>query len=299
MLKKEVIEKTFEEIKPLGLKSVLFAGSGEPLLHPDFSDIVNATKQMGIDVALSTNGVLLKSEIVDKCLKNISWIRFSVSGGTEKTYKKIHRGKDGDLQKVFDNIKYAAEFKRKNNYDTVLNVQIVMIPENVDEMITLARKVKECGADRFIVKSLGTMYATENSTINDVTMKFYQNNDSFYEELMSLNDDKYEVVYRKNRMHNTFSKKNYSSCYAYPFHGCIDAEGCVVPCCNFMGVKEFTFGNINNQSFVEIWDSDSHKNVMKKLEDLKLKPCTMACKLDTMNRFLKGFVYLDKHINFI
>ena len=113
----DVFMKNIRDVSPLtkgehGVKSILFAGTGEPALHPDFVDIINGTKRCGVDVALSTNGVLFTPEKANACMASISWIRFSVSGGTEETYHRIHRGMDGDLQRVFDNIQYAVELKK-------------------------------------------------------------------------------------------------------------------------------------------------------------------------------------------
>ena len=42
-----------------GVKSIMFAGEGEPLLHPDIADMVNYAKQCSIDSSFTTNGVRL------------------------------------------------------------------------------------------------------------------------------------------------------------------------------------------------------------------------------------------------
>ncbi|GAI46072.1 unnamed protein product, partial [marine sediment metagenome] len=39
-----------------GVKSVYFAGEGEPTLHPYFEGIIQATNNVGMKVAVSTNG---------------------------------------------------------------------------------------------------------------------------------------------------------------------------------------------------------------------------------------------------
>lgn len=129
-----------QEMYELGLKSLLLAGNGEPLVNKDSVDIINDLKTIGLDVALSTNGVLFTKRILEACLQSSSWIRFSVAAGKEETYKKIHRGQDGDLSRVFRNIADAAEYKRKNHLEAVLGVQIVMSPDNENEVLLLAKK---------------------------------------------------------------------------------------------------------------------------------------------------------------
>ena len=76
-----------------GVKSVMFAGEGEPLLHPDMAKIVNHCKSVGIDTAFTTNGVHLRQNFLEECGANISWIKVSFNAGDSKAYSEIHRTK--------------------------------------------------------------------------------------------------------------------------------------------------------------------------------------------------------------
>jgi len=40
----------------LGVRSIMYAGEGEPLLHKDLPKFVKTTKESGIDVSITTNG---------------------------------------------------------------------------------------------------------------------------------------------------------------------------------------------------------------------------------------------------
>lgn len=286
-------------LRRLGGRSVLFAGSGEPLLHPDFCDIVNETKYMGACTAVSTNGALFTRDKLEECLKSLSWIRYSTSAGTEATYKKIHRGRDGDFARVISSIAAASEIKHRDNLSVVLNVQIIMIPENRHEVVTLAKIVKEAGADRFIVKSVGAMDKTQSEVGRDLTADFYSSALDIKEGLKALNDDKFVTVYRDTRVANTFRKKSYSECYAEPFHTMICADGGVCPCCDLQGREEFYFGNINSQSFSEIWTGERRKQVMEMIKASGMAPCPGACKLDPMNQYLDELLHPGEHVDFI
>lgn len=294
-----VLLDCFSEVYKYGLKSVLFAGNGEPTLHRDFVQIVNRTKQIGIDVALSTNGVLFTPDKIEQCLKDLSWIRFSVSGGTEETYKRIHCGKDGDLQRVFDNIKYASQYKERYGLKTTLGVQIVMTPETEEEIIPLAKKVKELGADLFTVKTVGynplsTQYKSViDKVIADVTSEMEM-------ELKALCDDRFAAVYRGNRAEAYKSlERCYKECHAAPFYGCIDSDGIVYPCCNLIGMKNMALGNLYDYSFAEIWDGAQRKKVMQELANSNLSVCVPACRLHKMNEYLQELKYPGEHVNFI
>ena len=299
-LTRDLMRERMKEMHELGLKSVLLAGNGEPLVNKDAVYIINDMKDIGLDVALSTNGVLLTKEKAEKCMSALSWIRFSVSAGTEETYKKIHRGKDGDLLRLFHNIEDAVQIKRIRNLSTILNVQIVMTPDNVDEVITLAKKVKELGADRYILKSVGWLPNTESNLRNTIDReRFYNEHQNIEKKLLKLNDDNFECVYRFDRINKLGKKRDYYECLASVFHVCIDSNGNVLPCCEFMGISEMAYGNINTQSFSEIWAGDTRKKILHDLKQSNLKNCPEDCRLDNMNRYLQELINPGNHVNFI
>ena len=300
VLKKDIIHCRFQEMQKKGLKSVLLAGTGEPLLNHDAPEIINDIKSMGVDVALSTNGVLFTKDLARECMSSISWIRFSTSAATESTYKKIHRGKDGDLERVFTNIYDAAQIKKMNHGRTVLNVQIVMIPENADEVVMKEKKVKELGADQFLVKSLGWNPLSKNNMKKEVDrVTYYDNQEDIIRELEGLSNSSFRAVYRTNRMSKPKLGKCYTECYAMPFHTNIDAEGNVWPCCVLIGMDGMCFGNIYESSFEEIWQGEKRKQIMHRLKDMKLSECIPECRLDDMNRYLHELKHPGEHVNFI
>lgn len=299
-LAKDLLHERIKEMQGLGLRSVLLAGNGEPLLNKDAIEIINDMKNIGLDVALSTNGVLFTKDKAEQCMKSLSWIRYSVSAGTEKNYQKIHRGKAGDLQRVFDNIADSAQIKRINNLNTIINVQIVMTPDNMDEVILLAEKAKELGVDRFIAKTVGVSSYTENEFKNIIGRdQLNSNYKEISEKLDQLMDNNFECVYRSDRVNNNVLGRSYTECLASAFHVCIDADGNVVPCCTFLGIPEMAYGNIITQSFQEIWDGCGRKEVLEKLKQSKLAQCPLDCKLANMNCYLQELKCPGDHVNFI
>ena len=51
------------QAKEQGLLYLLLTG-GEPLLHPDFREILTALHRMGLLVSVNTNGTLIDEEVV-------------------------------------------------------------------------------------------------------------------------------------------------------------------------------------------------------------------------------------------
>ena len=53
----DILMTKIEEMGRLGVKSIMFAGEGEPLLHPRMAEIASHTRNCGIDVSITTNGM--------------------------------------------------------------------------------------------------------------------------------------------------------------------------------------------------------------------------------------------------
>lgn len=67
-LDRGILKKRLYEMGSRGVKSVMYAGEGEPFLHKDISGIICDTKKAGIDVAVTTNAVLFTKKLADETL---------------------------------------------------------------------------------------------------------------------------------------------------------------------------------------------------------------------------------------
>src|SRR5450631_34881 len=135
-----------------GVGSIMYAGEGEPLLHPDISRIVCHTRSIGIDVAITTNGVKLVPQLAEQILPHLSWLKISIDAGSPEQYASIHRTKPDDFHTVFANIEAAATMIEDNGWTCALGTQALLLPENADEMEVLAARVKDAGAHYLVIK---------------------------------------------------------------------------------------------------------------------------------------------------
>lgn len=291
----KIVLSTLEELADKGLKSVIFSGEGEPLLHKDAPHIIAKTKEFGIDAALATNGVLLTREKAEICLHALTWIRFSIAAATEETYQKIQRGKPGDLGRVLKNLEDVVAIKREKKLRTTLGAQLLLLPENRDEVVMLANALREIGLDYLTVKP----FSQHPSSIAKRTVD-YSAADELAEELKSIATETFQIHFRRQSMENVTQEKPYDRCHALPFMTHIDAKGEVFPCIAFVGDEKLRYGNLYETSFVDIWESPHTVEIMNTFCGVFLRnKCRKACRLDEMNKYLHELKHPGEHVNFI
>ena len=294
-LDKEVILRDISVMSQKGLKSVICSGEGEPLLNKNMPDIANAIKAYGVDVAMSTNGVLLNKEIAKECLHSFTWIRFSIASMEETSYNLIQQGKDGDFDKVKENLVETVELKKEKKLNTTLGVQCLLLPDNVSQLPNMAKELRKIGVDYLTIKPYSQHLHSENTFEVD-----YQIMLELEKDIKKFETADFAIYFRANAMKKMHHRKEYQKCYGLPFMTHIDAKGNVWPCVAHIGTEELCYGNIYEQTFEEIWEGKKRQEVIEKLNGLEInKVCREACRLDEINKYLNELKYPGAHVNFI
>lgn len=294
-LEKDNLLKNIGLMRQHGLKSVVCSGEGEPLLNKNMPDIANGIKQLNLDVAMSSNGVLFTKDVARECLKAFTWIRFSVSSLEETSYNAIQRGLQGDLQKVCENMAEAVGVKKDQKLNTTLGVQCLLMEENAEQLPEMARQLKEIGIDYLTIKP----YSQHLQSDNHMYINYNEMLD-LEESIKKYETDEFKVYFRANAMKKMHKQKNYEECLGLPFMTHIDAEGNVWPCVAHIGKMEFCYGNIYQQTFEEIWSGEKRKKVIRSFAEKDInKICREACRLDEINKYLWELKNPGMHVNFI
>jgi len=291
-----VLKKRITEMGALKVKSIMFAGEGEPFLHRDLPDIIVHTKKTGIDVAITTNGVLMRPAVSQKILQSTEWIKISLNAGTPDTYAKIHRTNKKDFNKVVSNIASALEIREKIRAQCAIGAQMLLIPENAAEVEMLTKMLKDIGVDYFVIKPYTHHYRNDHEY-----SIFYKEFESVGETLKAYNTKDFQVIFRSNAMQKWDRKqRSYNRCRALPFWGYIDASGNVWGCSAHLLEEQFCYGSIADQSFEAIWTGEKRKESLEwTKKNLDLKICKFNCRMDEVNRYLHELKHLPEHVNFI
>jgi len=300
----DVMMKVLEDMGSNGVKSIMYAGEGEPLIHKQINEIVAKTKEVGIDVSFTTNAVAMNDRFIENSLQHTSWVKVSLNGGSAKSYAQVHQTREIDFQRVINNLKKAVEFRNKNKLNCTIGVQSVLLPENADEMVNLGKIIRdEIKADYFVIKPFSQEPSSINRLYEDIdyqSMALRANE----RRLKALESENFKVSYRSETMSNYHEdqENRYTTCYSTPIYmAYLMAEGSVYGCKDHLLDPNFCYGNINENTFSEIWKGDSRrKGIEYVLNKLDVSKCRVNCRMDKVNRYLFDLKEARiNHMNFI
>jgi len=294
----ELLKTRLSEMSKLGVKSIMFAGEGEPLLHKNLDDIIEHCSIVGIDSSITTNFVFLNEKNVYKIFKHASWVKISINAGTKETYAKVHRTKESDFTKVLENMKLAVKTKKENNLSCTIGAQMLLLPENKHEALTLAKTVKEIGINYLVIKPYSQHLFSKTKTYKNVD---YNPMLSLEQELEKLNDENFNVVFRSNTMKKLDTGHAYKKCYSTPyFWAHLMANGDLYGCSAYLQQSKFCYGNIKENTFQSVWESEKRqKSILYVRDKLNIEGCRTNCRMDEVNAHLWRVKHPNEHDNFI
>jgi len=292
-IKTDVMLKALDDLASHAIKSIMFAGEGEPLLHKDVTLFVNHAKTNGLKVAITTNGVPFTQQIAETCLPALSWIRFSINAGTPDAYARIHGTTPSDFEKVMNNIAFTVEYKEKHSLDVDIGVQILVLPESLSTITRLAEVVKNLGVNNLQVKP----YSKHPLSRNDLSVNQSEHHSLI--TLKSFESDHFKIFVRETAFQRLKDDIPYDCCHGLPFFALIDARGNVIPCNMFYGQSDYKYGNLYEKSFPTIWAGKRRARVLDILSKRGIKECRQICRLDVINTYLHRLKHPEQRDDFI
>jgi len=237
MLQQEVFRNVMDQLSPT-LSYLTFYFQGEPYLNPQFLEMVKYASDKGIYTATSTNGHFLKDEVSRQTVESgLDRLIISIDGTSQDTYESYRIG--GDLTKVVEGAKNIIAWKRKLKSKTPHVIfQFLVVKPNEHQIPEVYRLAKEIGVDEVKLKTAQIYdYAkgSELIPVQDKYSRYRKQNDGTYTLKNSLDDHCWKM---------------WNSCV-------ITWDGKVVPCC-FDKDAHFVLGDLNQQSFEDIWFGEKY-----------------------------------------
>jgi len=144
--------KTIDVLYDKGVKYVCFIG-GEPLLHPDLSEMVSYATQKGMSATTCTNAYMLKGKLIeDLGASGINTIIISIDAASIQTHED-NRGLPG----VCETIKSATKKIKEQGINLIASVTISRLIKDYSELPPFLR---ELGFDKLTFSNPIIRYST-------------------------------------------------------------------------------------------------------------------------------------------
>jgi MoaA/NifB/PqqE/SkfB family radical SAM enzyme len=298
---KDVIFRFLDDAAEIGVKAVSFVSDGESTCSPYLYDAILRGKDNGLDMALGTNGYLLKDDRLEEILPALTYLRFNISAGERDRYAAIHGCPVDCFDKVIRTVSKSVAIKRAKKLSVTLGLQMVLLPEFSDQIIPLAKLGKELGVDYLVIKhcsddeqgSLGVDYTGYHGLVD------------LLKESETYSTADYQVSVKWSKVLSE-GKRCYTRCYGPPLIMQFSGSGLVAPCGMLFNrkYKKYHIGNIAETSFKELWKSDRYWEVINLIASDQFNAQTMCgslCLQHKVNESLwqlkRGEVALDEHLS--
>jgi radical SAM protein with 4Fe4S-binding SPASM domain len=234
-----LFNKIMTELNPY-LYNVNLFFQGEPMLHPLFFIFVSNCNVP--QKVVSTNGHFLSVENSDKIIRSgLSRLIVSIDGTDQETYS-IYR-KNGNLDSVIEGLRNVTDAKKK--YSSSLKIELQFLVNRFNE---------------HQVHQIKKLAAKVQATLKLKSMQIINNSD-FGSWLPA------KRLFRRYRLkEGSYILKNSlpDRCARLWFNPVVTWNGKVVPCC-FDKNAEYVMGDLNTDSFREIWEGPKYRMFRKSI----------------------------------
>ena len=223
---------------------------GEPLLNENIFDMVKYAKQYSMDIKIDTNLTCLNEAGAEKLVKSgLDKIVVSMDGLNEDTYSKYRVG--GNFKTVMDNLKLLLK-KRKELRSPKLYItwQFLVFRHNEHEINNAIKMGKKLGIDHV-----------------GITKAFIGDKDwiPLNQEYSNYNVDRID----KSELTSEHFKVFDNAFCNWPWEAiAINTNGSVSVCCSVEEEKD-DFGNIFDQPFEELWNSEKYQDARAYIKNRK------------------------------
>ena len=295
----DLLKTRIGEMAKLGVRSILFSGEGEPLLHPRLAEIASHAKTSGIDVSLATNGLSGNTPLWKDLLPSLTWIRFSMDAATPETYSTVHGVSAASFEKTIKSLNQAVRVKKEQNLPVTIGVQFLIIRENLSDIEKAFSLYSDIGVDYLSFKP----YSEHPKMLNKSGFTYDPETIDKIDEVVRKHAGtaKTNIIFRKLAT-DAYANgiQRFSACCATPFWGHISSSGDFYTCGVHLKDDRFSAGNIYSETMEEIFFGDARKKSIAFAEhELDVKLCRINCRMARINEFLDFLKRKPGHINFI
>lgn len=289
------IKKTLDEVSAFKPNITLFGG--EPLIHPEVLEIIRYIKAKGLHCLVITNGVRLSDFAEAIVNAGLDELNISIDGSRE-LHDQI-RGLAGAFDKIASGVDSINDFKRRlSRNKPLINIQCTINQynyERLEEMLEVAERLQANSLtfhnliflNQKAIEAQKKVDAILNCSTKDWEGFVFEpgiDSQKLYQKLNAILCQKhpFKVDYFPNFSQefllayydDVYVPENYGSRCVSPW-ACVYVfpDGGVKPCLS----NSYAFGNIKENSFSEIWNSQKAIKFRRLLKKNKMFPACIRC----------------------
>ncbi len=272
----------FMKLRNKTLTGRISFGGGEVTLREDLCDLIRYAKDAKLSVSMVTNGFLLTDEMLHEFEKaGLDSLVISLNGVNRDTHDPS-RGIDGSFDRIMSILSRVDRFNLK------INIETIILGTNIEEIIPLARMVKEkklYGIHYQCFVDVGAHYALIKDKMSDVPDDWYEKNEFWIKDpartaavirqLIDMQSNGYPILNPTDQLKKMI--QYYTSPQSVKELKClggistfyVDPYGEVRLCYGFESI-----GNIKDSKPLTLWNSSKAREIRR-----KTKKCDKMCRL--------------------
>ena len=251
MMDLELFSKLMSEAGPYLLAVCLWSW-GEPLLNPQFAEMIRIAKSYGVITLVSTNGQCLDDQRVraDLISEPPTYLIVAIDGLTEQTNAMYRVG--AKLAPVLTGVRQLVNMKRQRNQEfPLLRMSYIVMKHNQHEVPQLRSFAAENGFDLVTLRGLFT--------------RFTESGESPHRDLVPDLEQYQAYQYRNGRR---IKRHDFVCTHAFCFPA-VFTDGTVVAC-NKDFNADYAYGRMGNGvSFADVWFGQRATATRKVIRDTR------------------------------
>jgi MoaA/NifB/PqqE/SkfB family radical SAM enzyme len=295
----DLVLRLLGDAKELGVQSVTWTGGGEPGVYRHLPQAIAAAAALQFRQGLNTNGSVSSDSLAALLTQHFTYVRFSVDAGTPETYARTHRVRPQAFETVTGNIRALVRRRDAAGSPLTIGFSFLVDTSNVDDLSAAAHLARALGVDYFQIKPI-THYVESNLQFA-AHSPLWDRLERQLEEVSALESERFRLrflghKFRDIREQQAYYGRSYDECRGNELLASVGADGSVDVCCAYKGQAGWSFGNLHERSFAEIWAGDERRRVLARID---VHQCPPLCKAHEINKVLHYARHFDAHREFI
>lgn len=287
----EMIERVIAEAAPHGLREVIPSTMGEPLLYEHFESILDLCHRYTVKLNLTTNGTFPRLGArpwAERIVPVTSDVKISWNGATKGTHEAIMLGSRWDqvVENVRDFIAVRDAHAAAGGNRCRVTFQLTFIEANVAELADTVRLAIDLGVDRVKGHHLWVHF----DEIREQSLRRSPDAiERWNRAVLAAREAAAERTLPNGKhvlLENIFLLDSAATEDLAPGGPCpflgqeawVSAVGRFDPCCAPDAQRRTLgeFGNLTEQSFMEIWDGEAYRELASTYRN---RPLCLSCNM--------------------